>query len=823
MLPYNNLKLASDIEAKGFYDVVNTVGDIHCLCSIDIDTDEVYLFHDHPEFDGAIVADPYDGKKYTIPTRKGGLAEGIAWWSKVANNGGTLIVHNAHTYDRPVCNKIWPDNNIPFDAWHDTLIQSKVQWYERPTPKGVKGAHGLAAYGKRCGVNKPDVDDWSFIDAFKLHRCIEDCHIQKRTYVMLQQEAVQLKTSYGIDFTQALKIESLYADCCFQQEVVGVKLDIEHINRCLIDLDTKISALTVEIEPQLPPTLKPKGVKVSRSEVATLLGFDGSKVKDVEVQVRRKGEIITTVEKPYVKPSTNYTNKANVTEYEGFNVSYGGSPRFTKKKDLTAWIKEHHPETKPKDWNIEKIVTEGFVLDNHCCNHFGLEPEDTDIVVGPYTRLTIEPSTLGQSELVKTFLIKLGWKDAEEWNLKKDFHDNNIKVEEDTVVVWPPNAHPDYQLRKLIKKGGYLVSSPKLSEEDYEQLPEGLGRKIAEYNTYVHRRNFLENSKDPDNKGLLSYVRDDGRIPAGVNNFATRSGRGAQRIWVNAPSVGSLYGEEIRECIIAEDGKVLVGADMKSAQLSIAAYYANNYDYYNNVATGIEFDEEGKYVGKTAHCVNARMFGMVTVEEWLEAIKNQCSDLIHRITIQRKKSKGGSFAVIFGASGSKVAKTIGIPECEGNSRKKQFLEQMGLDGTISELAKYEGVYKHKGGFYLPLAFGYWLWNNSSHKSVNTIVQGYEALAQKLAVIRLHRELERSGLAPFVNKVLDVHDEFLLEVVKGYEDKAGKLAGECYTWAADQIYKYHVHRPDHFANPNPPTFPIDLNGGYKVGINYCTVH
>ena len=33
MLECYNLKLASDIEAKGFYDSVHTKDDIHCLCS----------------------------------------------------------------------------------------------------------------------------------------------------------------------------------------------------------------------------------------------------------------------------------------------------------------------------------------------------------------------------------------------------------------------------------------------------------------------------------------------------------------------------------------------------------------------------------------------------------------------------------------------------------------------------------------------------------------------------------------------------------------------------------------------------------------------
>lgn len=815
--------LASDIEAKGFYEQVNTKGDVHCLCSLDVDTGEVYLFHDHPEFDNAVVVDPYDKKEYVIPPRNGSLDEGIVFWETVTKQKGKLIIHNCRTYDEPVINKIWVGNLIPYNSYHDTFIQSKLQWFERRCPKGAKSPHGLKAYGIKFGVNKPEVDDWSYIDAFKLHRCIEDCKIQAETYKFLEKERSYLKEKYNIDFTQALNIENLYATECFRQESYGAYLDVPFARECVEELDKFIEDLTNEIEPMLPPTIKGKGAKLSRKEIAVKLGRDPSKQKEVIVQRKKNGEIVDVVEKPYFSPCTKWTNTIKGNVYYGFNLSYGESPKFSKKKELTDWIKEYHPDTKTKDWDIQKEEANTEVLSKDICNFFGVEEDNLDLIGGAFTKIEITASKMTQSEVVKGLLIKLGLKEFEDWNLATDIHGDYIKAEEDTVVYWPPKAHRSNQTKRKVKKGELLVSSPKLSESDYEQLPEGLGKKIADYNTYNHRRRFLENPKDPEEKGLLAYVRHDGRIPCGVNNFATRSGRGAQRVWVNAPSDSALYGEKIRRCIIAPEGKVLVGIDMRSAQLSIAAYYANNYDYYQNVASGIEFDAQGNYCGNTAHCVNSRMFGMVSLDEWERAKATQDKELIHHISLQRKKSKGGSFAVIFGASGGKVAKTIGIPETEGTKRKDQFLKQMGLDNVIATLKSYESKYKYGGGWLLPLAFGYYLWNDSGHKNVNTIVQGFEALSQKMAVIRLRKEVERKGLEMHINKVIDTHDEVLLEVTKGYEDIAGKLAGEAYTWAANQIFLYHKKNPIDFANSNPPVFPIDLNGGYKVGNNYYDVH
>jgi hypothetical protein len=150
---------------------------------------------------------------------------------------------------------------------------------------------------------------------------------------------------------------------------------------------------------------------------------------------------------------------------------------------------------------------------------------------------------------------------------------------------------------------------------------------------------------------------------------------------------------------------------------------------------------------------------------------------------------------------------------------------MGLDGTVAKLRQFEKKYQFRGGWFLPLSHGYWLWNNSGHKNVNTIVQGFEALAQKLMTIKLSKDLERADLykRADVKIILDVHDEKLLEVKEGFEKEVGKLACDAYTWAANEIFKYHKAHPEQFANTGEPLFPIDLAGVYKVGKNYYEVH
>lgn len=520
------MRLASDIEAIGFLDVVHKLADVHCLASQDVDTEEIYLFHDHPEFDGAEVYDKFDEKTYIIPERTGTLLEGLEFWSKAAQNGSKLIVHNTHTYDRIVVDRVYPENRIPLSTWIDTFILSKLQYFDRPCPQGAKSGHSLKAYGIMMGINKPEVEDWSYIDAFKLHRCIEDVKIQRGCFLRLEKEREALATK-GIDLSYAYKtFEAPYVISAINQELRGANLDVEHVKDCVMDLDTKIKLLSDEIEPQLPPTVKGKGGKVSRKEVAELLGRNPAKTKDKFIQKKKDGEVITVVEKPFVKPSTNFHVTKKVNVYSASNIEHGFSPSFTKRPELIEWIRGVDPKCKPTvDWEIEKVVEETKFLNKNTCEYFSCKPEDTDYVSGPFTRVEFTASRMTQHEKVKGFLIRLGLKTVEEWNLATDVYDNKIKVEEDTEVRWPPKAAPQFQLVKVVKKGQYLVSSPKLSEDDYEQLPEGLGKKIAEYNTFLHRRRFFSNPKDPENKGLLSMVREDGRIPCGVNSFNTATGR----------------------------------------------------------------------------------------------------------------------------------------------------------------------------------------------------------------------------------------------------------------------------------------------------------
>lgn len=767
---FTNRILHSDIESRGFIDTVNKSEDVWCLVSRDDETDEVFLFHDYPEYDNQEVFD--QGETYIIPPRTGTLLDGVRFWYLAGKNGSKLSVHNCFTYDKPLVEKIWPKCEIPDEVWVDTFIQSKIQYFDRPQRKGAKSAHGLLNYSLMEGNKKPQVEDFSIMNAFMLHRCIVDTKTQKFAYNYLKKEREMLLSKLGISMEDAYKMEVEYTKNCHLQEVAGALADKTHMENCIALWDVKAEEIQEAIEPVLPPTIKVNGSKVSRVEMAALFGYDTSGMKDEMELVKKDGEMVSQPVKAYYKPTTNFHTVQKVNMYTAFHIEHGFSDKFNKKNELTKWIKSTHPlgdKAKPKDytaymkeWEIDKTVEETKLLNKNTCDYFGVDPEDTDVIVGAHTKIKFVPSKLTQHEVVKGFLIKNGLTSVSEWNFKKDSEGSFIKAEQPMTISYPPKASKENQLHYEVKKGDIVVSSPKVSEKDYEGLENEDAKRIGEYNTTVHRRRFLSNPKDPENKGLMAYIREDGRLPCGVNNFSTSSGRGSHRVWVNAAGEGSLYGEDIRKCIIAPEGRRLVGADMASAQLAILSFYARNAEYYQAVASGLELekDEQGneRYVGMSAHCHSARNFGMVSQEEFERAVNTQESELLHSISLRRKKSKGASFGVCFGCSGKKLAGMLGVPESEGNAKKDLFLDRMGLQGIIDWGNKYKDSFKRGKGFYLPLPFGYWAWCDSPHKICNFLAQGAEAACQKVAVNYFNKEVVKRGLDAF--KVLDYHKDIV---------------------------------------------------------------
>lgn len=629
------MQLVYDIEANGLLDKVTK---IWCIFGIDIVTNEQYLFHDFEGFCNQVGVDDLN-KEFTIPAKKGSLKDGVAFLSNTKN----LICHNQLGYDQFLIKKFYPDFKIRYNypEIRDTLLESQVQWFDRKPVKGYKGIHGLAVWGARLGIRKPEIEDWSTFDIQKLNRCIEDVKINVLVAKALEQERYKLLSECGIEFDQALKYEHEYRYFCTKQELAGALVDPEHMKRCLVELDQYIDELTRLIEPKLPPTIIVKGGKVTKQDLFSSLGLK-KKVPTQYVEKEVKGELKLYPVKDWYKPVTKYLTEKVVKKYQ---VQLKGSDKplemvFDKLKEAKDFAKSVYPNEKVTYPSYEETVT---AFTKHTEDHFGESLKNIKIV-GPHTKIDAEPSTMSQDDKVKMYLLSLGWK-TDEWTIAKDEEGNFKVADRSGVVKWPEVPYMGLQLEKEYKPGDKVPATPKVSKESLATLEDGLGDDIKKYNTYVHRRNFICNKKD-NTKGLLNNIREDGRVTCGLTSFGTTAGRATHYNFVNAPSSSVLYGKEIRKIIVAAPNHTLIGVDMPSAHPRLLADFTNN-NVFVQAVDGYEDDPvTGEYVGEDFHTVNSVTFDLASKEDVQKAAQTQDKELIEKLKKARKKGKGGTYACV---------------------------------------------------------------------------------------------------------------------------------------------------------------------------------
>lgn len=771
--------LVYDCESNGLLDKVTKMW---CIACEDYGVGSQYLFHDYPEYDNFTGVDE-EGKTFTIPVRDGCLEDGVHF----LNNAERLIAHNQLGFDQALMQKFYPWFKIRYNypEVRDTLLESQVQWFDRPAVLGYKGVHGLAVWGARLGIRKPEIVDWSFMDALKLNRCLEDVKINTVVAEALTEEREKIEYKCGINFEEALATEHEYRYNCTIQELNGAKADAPHMEECLVELDGFIEVLVKEIEPQLPPTIT-FGSKVTKAEAAKAVGHPKKfPVEYVEKTVKGVTKLFEV--KEWHKPTSKWWTEK---KYKLYGISQDEKvikePCFRKLKEAREYAKEHLTG-KFKYPNIECSERS---IDSHTRKHFGEFDKDTK-VVGAFTKVTFTESKLSQHERVKLLLVDLGW-DTDEWTFEKDSNGSFLRADyrgTGGTVYWPdlgPKRNGKgfrRQLKCSYKAGEQIPKTPKVTEDSFATLPEGFGKKISEYNTYSHRRKFIKNPTK-EGKGLLNNIREDGRITCGITTFGTTASRASHRNWVNAPSVDATYGVNIRKIVVAEKGCTLVGIDMPAAHPRLLADFTNNETFIKAV-DGDEFDPETKeYVGEDFHTVNSVLFSLNTQENVDKARETQDHSLFPALGKGRKIGKGGSYATLYGGSGKKVALTIGVAEHEGEMLRTNFLAGLGLDNLLAEIEETWEDKKWGRGSYITVLGNYHIYCTSKHKIINYKALGSEAVVQKYAVNWVCSEIKKRGLQSKL--ILNMHDELLFEAPDEELEEMKQIASEMYPEAARQL-------------------------------------
>jgi DNA polymerase-1 len=371
------------------------------------------------------------------------------------------------------------------------------------------------------------------------------------------------------------------------------------------------------------------------------------------------------------------------------------------------------------------------------CKWFSIDPatgqSEDRLVDGAYCRVEFEQGKLSSDKVLKHWLYSLGW-EPDEWNVERI-------------------------------NGKFVNKSPKLTESSLEKLGD-IGKKISEYNTLKNRRGILN--------GWIEEAKRDGRLHGRMWTIGTPTFRCRHEIIANLPSVGTMYGEEMRSLLMAPPGYEIVGADSAGNQMRGLCHYIGNDDFTNEVING------------DVHQRNA-----------------------DALSVSRKVAKPFLYAFLFGGGAGKLGLILsGVRDAKlGQQAIDKFQNSIpGLKELRDNLAlqynRTKEMFGEENAFIRGID-GRIVFVGSPHQVLNYLLQTLEGVTCKAAAMYLEDKLTEENI-PF-EWLIHYHDELAVGVPSEYTERVKQLAVEAFTEA-------------------PKWFGVTcMNGDAKSGYTYAEVH
>lgn len=223
------------------------------------------------------------------------------------------------------------------------------------------------------------------------------------------------------------------------------------------------------------------------------------------------------------------------------------------------------------------------------------------------------------------------------------------------------------------------------------------------------------------------------------------------------------YTYEARDLWTARPGRVLVGTDAAGLELRMLAHYLNRPDFTKQVVEG------------DPHQYNADTVG-----------------------VSRPNAKTLLYAIMYGAQGPKVAKTIKVSVKDGVRIRQEFLDRLGIteimNESIGEQERGRVILVDGAGVICP----------SPHSALNYKLQGGGARVMAQAAIFLEGHIRTHGLDCL--KVGDIHDEWQYDVRPSDAREHARLSVQAIREAGEEL------------NLNVP-----LDGEAKEGRTWAETH
>lgn len=587
----------------------------------------------------------------------------------------------------------------------DTLVMSK-------TLNPTRSAHSVDYFGRLLGIEKIDwrakAVELGLIESnapkgaefLQYHPemlvyCKRDCHVGIKIWKYLLNEWGDWK------WDSAYQLEKAVAELITQQEHRGFYFNREKAIELVKDLDEKMEALRVVVEPLIPP--KAIGKTAAKEYIPPKIQFkkDATLSANIVKWVEKHGGSIENIEdglqyratifdKTYILPIPQEPIVTHVpatikdtTHIKGWLVEAGWKASQYKERDLTV-------DSRKQKLSLEKYV-------------------DT---VERYIEQTMgSPFKADRLEHLEVYSEK-GMRDK---LLKHDHVKRPMKVYTNPTLTVGTEKEIDPAL--LAMKATF----------DHAE-------DVSHYLTYSHRRNsILGGGIDPDDdedemeKGWLSVdrVNQDHRIPTPADTCGAASSRFKHRVCANIPRVTSLYGKEMRSLfgINVEEGFVQLGYDFASLEAMIESSYCWRYD-----------NEDKAY----CHSLTQEKPNDVHTKT-----AEKISDVLGK-PFGRPPAKSVKYCCAYGGQPKRVAKTVGCSVEDGQKIHSAYWESaFPLKALAEKLKQYWETTGKKS--FVPGLDGRKVPTRSASALINFLFQSAGVICAKRAMVIHNRKLKAEGL------------------------------------------------------------------------------
>ena len=617
----------------------------------------------------------------------------------------------------------WADKDVEHV---DTMVLSKTLNPDR------QGGHSLENVAKAAGgvqkkefrYHMPSDERFKHFAADMLHYNIFDLQSNKSVYDYLMKE------QGNHDWSNAITTEKCTADLITRQAHRGFAFNVELAEKNVKELDAMMQEARIKVEPILPPKQATKGFMKDFTPPKNQYKKDGSlshhmekfieKLQAKKIETEGKVSAIEFQGKVYQLPLEE--GKSLVTEVPAtlddtthikeWLVSLGWSPSEYKEKDLTL-----KTGTKIK-----------------------LTPEEYAKVVDKYVEQTLNSS----------------------------FMEDRCEFLECT-----PRTLKTKLLSVKNGRGMRVRTNPSFTKgQDKEMCAnlEAMGEKfpfatdIVKYLTYKHRRNSIlgggadwDDDEDAE-KGFISAVRADGRIPTPADTCGAATSRMKHRLVANISRVTSLYGEPMRSMFTADpENCYQIGYDFASLEAVIESHYCHKYE--TPTEKGVrEYCES--LLQEKPNDVHTKM-------------AEKISSIIGR-KFERSNAKAVKYGCTYGAQAAKVAKTIGSDLKVGQQVFDAFWEAAApLKKLKDALQKH---WESNDKKYILTIDNRKVPTRAAHAILNSLFQSAGVICAKKAMIIWERKLRENGLNVdfwtedwknklWAQQMIAYHDEAQIEVSK----------------------------------------------------------